>query len=92
MYHTLTDTDSTSLQFLFVSDPTSNIPDTKYQEIIFEVICTSEISERFDKSHEFWEKFGIQNPHLRKFLSYFSVENIDNPCHLTIACNPKEYF
>ena len=31
MYHTLTDTDSTSLQFLFVSDPTSDIPDTKYQ-------------------------------------------------------------
>lgn len=25
-------------------------------------------------------------------MRYFSVKNIDNPCHLTIACNPKGYF
>ena len=25
-------------------------------------------------------------------MGYFSIENIDNPCLFTIACNPKEYF
>ena len=25
-------------------------------------------------------------------MGYFSIENIDNPCLLTIACNPKEYY
>ena len=53
MYHILTDTDSTCLQFLFVSDPSSNIVDAKYREIIFEVINASEIYYRFDTSHEF---------------------------------------
>ena len=53
MYHILTDTDSTCLQFLFVSDPSSNIVDAKYREIIFEVINASEIYNRFDTSHEF---------------------------------------
>ena len=27
-----------------------------------------------------------------KSLGFFSVENIENPCYLTNACNPKEYF
>ena len=29
---------------------------------------------------------------MRKCLGYFEIENIDNPCFLTIACNPKEYY
>ena len=48
MYHILTDTDSTSLQFLFISDPKSDICEQKYREIIFEVIITSRIYNRFD--------------------------------------------
>ena len=43
MYHILTDTDITSLHFLFVSDATSNIIESQYWEIIFDVICASEI-------------------------------------------------
>ena len=43
MYHELTDTDSTCLQFLFISDSKSNISEQKYREIIFEVIVASEI-------------------------------------------------
>ena len=91
MYHILTDTGSTSLQFLFVSDPPSNIIESKYREIIFEVICASEISNRFNTSNDFWAKRGVQKPSLYKYLGYFSVGNIENPCYLTIACNPKEF-
>ena len=64
MYHILTDTGSTSLQFLFVSEPPSNIIESKYREIIFEVICASEISNRFDTSNDFWEKLGAFKNHL----------------------------
>lgn len=35
-YHVLTDTDSTSLKFLFDSDQNSDVPDSKYRDIIFE--------------------------------------------------------
>ena len=40
--------------------------------------------------------FGLnlvfKNQNYKNVLGYFAVENINNPCHLTIACNPKEYF
>ena len=44
MYHILTDIDSTSLQFLFVSDSSSDKIQSKYREIISEVICASKIA------------------------------------------------
>lgn len=59
VYHILTDTDSTSLQFSFVRDPASNMINKKYRDIIFEMIIASEIYNRFDTSHEFWDKFGV---------------------------------
>ena len=34
IYHILTDTDSTSLKFVFVSDPNNDIPESKYRHII----------------------------------------------------------
>ena len=92
MYHILTDTESNTLKVLFISDPATKIPETKYSELIFEVICGSEIINRFDTSHNFWVKFSFQKPSLHKCLSCFAVETINNPSHLTIACNPKECF
>ena len=52
IYHVLTNTDTTKLQFLFISNPESNIWEKKYREIIFEVIIASEIYNRFDSSHQ----------------------------------------
>ena len=92
MYHVLTNTDSTCLQFLFISDPKSDICKQKYREIIFEVIVTSKTYNRFDSSHQYWDLFNSRQEILHKCLGYFEIENIDNPCILTIACNPKEYF
>ena len=48
IYHVLTDTDSTCLQFLFISNPKGGICMKKYWDIIFEVIKVSEIYGRFD--------------------------------------------
>ena len=92
IYHILTDTDSTSLKFLFIFDPNSETPKNKFREIIFEVITTSKIYKRFDSSHEFWDNFSARKEHKRKKLGYYEIEHIDNPCILTIAANPKEYF
>lgn len=91
-YHIITDADSTSLQYLFVSDPASNIVDGMYRDIIFEVIIASEICNRFDTCHKFWDKFGARKPFLHNCLGYFSIESTDNSCYLRIARNPKEYF
>ena len=61
--------------------------------MISEVIVTSEIYNRLDSSHQCWEFFNSRQEHLHKCLGYFEIENIDNPCILTIAaCNPEKYF
>ena len=87
----LTDTDSTSLKFVFISDPNSKTPKNKYRDIIFEIITSSEIYKRFDSSHEFWDIFGARKEQKRKNLSYFELEHIDNLCIFTLAVNPKDY-
>ena len=88
--HVLTDTDSAALQFIIISDPNSDIPEPKFREIIFEIIVATKIYNRFDSSHEFWNSFGARKISKKKKLGYYEVENIDNPCYVTIAVNPKE--
>ena len=55
-YHLLTDTDSTSLQFIIISDPSSNFLESKLRDIIFEVIVKTKIYNTFDTSHPFLGK------------------------------------
>ena len=43
IYHVWTDTDSTCLKLLFISNPKSDICEQKYKDIIFEVVIASEI-------------------------------------------------
>ena len=57
IFHILTDTDSTALKFIFISDPNSDLPEDKFRDIIFEVIVILNIFQRFDTSHEFWDIF-----------------------------------
>ena len=44
MYHVLTDTDSTALQFIIIYDPNSDIPEPKFRDIIFEIIVVTKIT------------------------------------------------
>ena len=48
--------------------------------------------DKFDKSNEFWKKFGVHVPENEKVLGLYEVENINDPCYVTLAVNPKEYF
>ena len=92
IFHVLANTDSTSLKFIFISDPNSETPEDKFRDIIFEVIIASEIYKRFDSSHEFWDIFGTRKEQTRKKLGYYETRNINNPCILTMAINLKEYL
>ena len=51
--HVLYRQHSTCLQFLFVSDPKSDICEKKDRDIIFEAIIASKIYNRFDSSHKY---------------------------------------
>ena len=85
VYHVLTDTDSTSLQFIVVSSVSSTFIDEQVRNILFEIFSKNEIRERFDKSDKFL-------PENQKVLGLYEVESIDDPCLVTLAVNPKEYF
>ena len=87
----LTDTDSTSLTFIFISDPNSEIPASKYRDIIFEIITSSHIYKRFDSSHKSRDILGARKEKKNK-LGYYEIEHIDNPCILMLTVNPKEYL
>ena len=67
-YHILTDTDSTSLQFEITSDPSNNIPETRVRDVIFEVIVSTKIYNRFDTSQSFWDNFDARKPKRPKKL------------------------
>ena len=91
-YHVLTDTDSTSILFLIVSDPSSTYPECDVRDILFETFSSIEIRERFDKSDEFWRRFGVHCPQNQKVLGLYEIENINDPCYVTLAVNPKKIF
>ena len=55
--HVLTDTDSTALQFIIISDSNSNTPEPKFRNIVFEIIVATKMYKRFDSSLEFWDTF-----------------------------------
>lgn len=66
-FHILTVTDSTSLKFIFISDLfTSTIPESKYRDILFEVITTTDIYKKFDISHPFLEIFNARKEHKKR--------------------------
>ena len=87
----LTNTDSTSMFFVFICDLNSNIREDKAQNIIFEVMLQSKIFDRLDLSAEFYKQFSCRNENLRKQFGLFEIENIEKPNIITIALNPKEY-
>ena len=60
VYHVMTDTEITELQFTFISKPKRDLPEYKFRDIIFEVIIATTIYKRFDISHKFWDIFGFR--------------------------------
>ena len=87
----LTDTDSTSMFFVFICDLQCNLREDKARVVVFEVMLKSKIFDRVDLSADYFEQFKCQNPDLKKQVGLFEVENIDKT-NITIALNPKKYY
>ena len=52
--------------FIFICKPKCSFPDSNFRDLLFEVSVNSEIINRFNTSHEFWEKFCGRNKSLKK--------------------------
>ena len=88
----LTDTDSTSIFFIFICNLKSEISENETRNIIFEVMLNSKLFDRLDRSSEYFEQFNAPNENLKKKVGYFEIEQIDKDNIVTIALNPKEYY
>ena len=60
----LTDTDSTSVFFVFICNLGCNVREDDARDIIFEVMLESKIFDRLDLSHEYYAKLGCCNTDL----------------------------
>ena len=92
LYQNLTDTDSTSIFFVFICDLKCSIDERKSRDIISKVMIKSKIFERLDLSDDFWDQFGIQNKKFKKQVGLFEIESINKANVITIALNLKEYY
>ena len=74
LYQNLTDTDSTSLFFVFICDIECSLPESEARKVIFECMIKSEIFERLDISHDFWKTFQVQNKKKIKKWAYLKLK------------------
>ena len=88
----MTDTDSTSIQFVIFCNYENKVREKKLREIIFEIITNNEINNRFDVLHDYWKHYNVQDKNTKKHLGLLEIEHIDDRCHITIAVDPKEYI
>ena len=73
LYQNLTDTDSTSVLFIFICDLSSSLREDEARNIIFEVMNQSKIFDRLDLSAELCEKFNSRNKDLKKQVGLFEI-------------------
>ena len=92
LYQNLTNTDTTSMFFLFICNLNCSVSKDKARNIIFEVMLKSKIFDELDLSAEFYEQFDCRNENMKKRVGFFEIESIDKPNVITIALNPKEYY
>ena len=92
IYQILIDTDSTSLQFVAISKLETTFTENDLRNILFEISSKIEIKDRFDKSDDFWQFFGVHMPDNQKVPGLYEVESINDQCLVTLEVNPKEYF
>ena len=71
IYLILTDTDSCSIKFLFVSDIESNITESDTCSLIFKIITQSKIGPRLDSSDAFFKQFDCHRPKLKRQVGLY---------------------
>ena len=91
-YQNLTDTDSTSLFFIFICDIGCVVSEKQNRKILFEVTITSKMPKRLDVSDDFCQQFNVPDKTVKKQVGFYEVESSDSSNVITISVNPKEYF
>ena len=66
----LTDTDSTSIFFVFICDLSCNVREDEARNIIFEVMLQSKVFDRLDLLAEYYDKFKCRNENLKKRVGF----------------------
>ena len=84
VYQCLTDTDSMSINFIFICNLNCDVTE--------ENAISSKILGRLDLSDDFWDQFNVQNKKLKNQVGLFEAESINTPNIITISINPKEYY
>ena len=59
LYQNLTDTNSTSLFFIFICDLNCCIKESDSKNITFEIMITSKVFDRLGLSADFWKQFDV---------------------------------
>ena len=91
LYQNSTDTDITSLSFIFICD-FSQINKKESRNIIFEVMIVSKVIKRLYLSDDLCAQFGVQDKTLKKQVGLYEIKSVDNPNIIKISINPKECF
>ena len=66
LFQNLTDTDNTSLFFIFMYKLSCSINEKTARNKIFEVLTKFKVLNRLDLSDDFWEQFNVRNKSLKK--------------------------
>ena len=61
LYQNLTDTNSTSLFFVFICDVSCNRNEKILRDIIFQVLVVSKVLSKLDVSDDFWAQYGAKS-------------------------------
>ena len=69
LYQNLTDTDSTSMFFLFICNLNCSVSKDKARNIIVEVMLKSKIFDRLDSSAEFYQQFDCRKENLKVLIN-----------------------
>lgn len=66
MEQNLTDTDSTSIFFIFICNLVSDLPENEARKIIFQVMVKSKIFDRLDRNDAYFDHFNVRDTNLKK--------------------------
>ena len=70
IYLILTDTDSCSIQFLFLNKLNSNMTEDEARNFVFDILLLK-LGQRLDTSHEFYDIFKSRNKALKKKIGLY---------------------
>ena len=74
LHQNLTDTDSTSLFFVFICNLNCQLNEKDSRNVIFEVMINSKIFERLELSNEFWSQFNVRDTSTENQVGLYEIE------------------